>query len=103
MIRYTTDDVKLFNTFYINCDSTINIVIFQLNRGDGSVEEKSKIKPIKWSFMKKEKCPVKGVMDGAPITQEGICQVYQLIDFLSKEESMYIISIHYFVNYCAIF
>lgn len=40
--------------------------------------------------MKKEKCPVKGVMDGAPITQEGICQVYQLIDFLSKEESMYI-------------
>lgn len=41
--------------------------------------------------MKKEKCPVKGVMDGAPITQEGICQVYQLIDFLSKEESMHIL------------
>jgi len=59
-------------------------------RGDCSVEEKSKTKPIKWSFMKKDKCPVKGVMDGAPITQEGICQVYQLIDFLSKEESMYL-------------
>lgn len=40
--------------------------------------------------MKKEKCPVKGVMDGAPITQEGICQVYQLIDFLSQEESVYL-------------
>lgn len=33
-------------------------------------------------------------MDGAPITQEGICQVYQLIDFLSKEESMHFL---YFV------
>jgi len=64
-------------------------------RGDGSVEEKSKIKPIKWSFMKKDKCSVKGVMDGAPITQEGICQVYQLIDFLSQKESMYL----YFVLY----
>lgn len=45
--------------------------------------------------MKKDKCSVKGVMDGAPITQEGICQVYQLIDFLSQEESMYL----YFVLY----
>lgn len=34
---------------------------------------------------------MKGVMDGAPITQEGICQVYQLIDFLSQEERMYIL------------
>ncbi|KAL5244525.1 hypothetical protein ACI65C_011935 [Semiaphis heraclei] len=59
-----------------------------IKEGDCSVEEKSKIKPIKWSFMKKEKCSVKGVMDGAPITQEGICQVYQLIDFLSKEENI---------------
>ncbi|XP_025416774.1 rho GTPase-activating protein 19 isoform X2 [Sipha flava] len=59
-----------------------------IKEGDCSIEEKSKIKPIKWSFMKKEKCPVKGVMDGAPITQEGICQVYQLIDFLSQEENV---------------
>jgi len=64
-------------------------------RGECTVEEKSKIKPIKWSFMKKDKCSVKGVMDGAPITQEGICQVYQLIDFLSKEESMCL----YFILY----
>jgi len=64
-------------------------------RGECTIEEKSKIKPIKWSFMKKDKCSVKGVMDGAPITQEGICQVYQLIDFLSKEESMYF----YFILY----
>ncbi|XP_050545076.1 rho GTPase-activating protein 19 isoform X2 [Daktulosphaira vitifoliae] len=59
-----------------------------IKEGDNIVEEKSKIKPIKWSFLKKDKYPVKGVMDGAPITQEGICQVYQLIDFLSQEENI---------------
>ena len=26
-------------------------------------------------------------MEGAPLTQEGICQVYQLIEFLGKEQS----------------
>lgn len=26
-------------------------------------------------------------MEGAPLTQEGICQVYQLIEFLKKEQS----------------
>jgi hypothetical protein len=28
-------------------------------------------------------------MEGAPLTQEGICQVYQLIEFLSRECSKY--------------
>lgn len=28
-------------------------------------------------------------MEGAPLTQEGICQVYQLIEFLKKEQSMF--------------
>jgi len=71
---------------------------FLISRGDCSVEEKSKIKPIKWSFMKKDKCSVKGVMDGAPITQEGICQVYQLIDFLSQKESEYLYVVHLFTK-----
>jgi hypothetical protein len=36
-------------------------------------------------------------MEGAPLTQEGICQVYQLIEFLGKEQSnahmnLYIVS-----------
>nr|XP_023013315.1 rho GTPase-activating protein 19 [Leptinotarsa decemlineata] len=49
--------------------------------------EKGKLK--KWNlapFFKKAK--FRGVMEGAPLTQEGICQVYQLIEFLKKEENM---------------
>lgn len=49
--------------------------------------------------MKKDKCSVKGVMDGAPITQEGICQVYQLIDFLSQEESMFYVKSYIYIIY----
>lgn len=29
----------------------------------------------------------KGVMEGAPLTQEGVCQVFQLIHYLNKENS----------------
>ncbi|KAG5885773.1 hypothetical protein JTB14_031209 [Gonioctena quinquepunctata] len=49
--------------------------------------EKGKLK--RWNlvpFSKKSK--LRGVMEGAPLTQEGICQVYQLIEFLKKEDSM---------------
>ena len=52
--------------------------------------EKTKSRLQKWVFVpfsKKGKCATKGVMEGAPLTQEGICQVYQLIEFLSKEQS----------------
>ncbi|XP_044738330.1 rho GTPase-activating protein 19 [Chrysoperla carnea] len=49
------------------------------------ISEKAKFK--KWGlFPKKSKC--RGVMEGAPLTQEGICQVYQLIEFLSKEPNI---------------
>ncbi|PNF26274.1 hypothetical protein B7P43_G02660 [Cryptotermes secundus] len=53
--------------------------------------EKARSRLQKWGFVpfsKKGKCAVKGVMEGAPLTQEGICQVYQLIDFLSKEQNI---------------
>lgn len=30
-------------------------------------------------------------MDGAPLTQEGICQVYQLIEYLGKEPSKFVL------------
>lgn len=33
----------------------------------------------------------KGVMDGAPLTQEGICQAYQLIEFLKQEQSVFVL------------
>lgn len=50
------------------------------------LNDKSKFK--KWnlvSFGKKPK--LRGIMEGAPLTQEGICQVYQLIEFLKNEQS----------------
>ncbi|KAG8227737.1 hypothetical protein J437_LFUL008381, partial [Ladona fulva] len=50
--------------------------------------DKAKNRALKWNllpFSKKSKTQSKGVMEGAPLTQEGICQVYQLIEFLSKE------------------
>lgn len=49
--------------------------------------DKSKLR--KWglsAFGKKVK--TKGVSEGTPLTQEGICQVYQLIEFLKKEQNI---------------
>lgn len=51
--------------------------------------DKNKLK--KWSlvpFNKKTTTKNRGIMEGAPLTQEGICQVYQLIEFLKKEQSL---------------
>ncbi|KAF5302710.1 hypothetical protein FQR65_LT08452 [Abscondita terminalis] len=44
----------------------------------------------KWSFIpfNKKNKSIRGIMDGIPLTQEGICQVYQLIEFLKKEQSI---------------
>lgn len=71
---------KWFFSQTIN-QSLNNWVLFFSNE---CVAEKAKFK--KWSlFPKKSKS--RGVMEGAPLTQEGICQVYQLIEFLSKEPS----------------
>nr|CAD7407709.1 unnamed protein product [Timema cristinae] len=55
------------------------------------VTEKSKFRPLKWGlvpFKRGNKCPSKGIMEGVPLTQEGICQVYQLIEFLSREHNI---------------
>ncbi|XP_071448034.1 uncharacterized protein RhoGAP54D [Hetaerina americana] len=56
-----------------------------------SASDKVKSRALKWNllpFAKKSKSQSKGVMEGAPLTQEGICQVYQLIEYLSKEQSI---------------
>ncbi|XP_046385597.1 uncharacterized protein LOC124155638 isoform X3 [Ischnura elegans] len=56
-----------------------------------SASDKVKSRILKWNllpFSKKSKAQSKGVMEGAPLTQEGICQVYQLIEYLSKEQSI---------------
>ena len=36
--------------------------------------------------MKKSK--VRGVMDGVPLTQEGVCQVYQIIEYLGRPHNI---------------
>ncbi|KAK4883467.1 hypothetical protein RN001_006786 [Aquatica leii] len=62
--------------------------VMDLSTDDDALLERTKWK--KWSFIpfnKKTKSN-KGIMDGIPLTQEGICQVYQLIEFLKKEQSI---------------
>ncbi|KAJ8962003.1 hypothetical protein NQ314_005785 [Rhamnusium bicolor] len=58
--------------------------VLDLNTDDNECfTDKGRMK--KWAlvpFGKKSKS--RGVMEGAPLTQEGICQVYQLIEFLKK-------------------
>lgn len=48
--------------------------------------EKSKIK--KWNIVPfNKKLKLRGIMEGLPLTQEGICQVYQLIEYLKSGDS----------------
>merc|ERR1719270_1531612 len=35
-----------------------------------------------------KKSKVKGVMDGVPLTQEGVCQVYQIIEYLGRSHNI---------------
>ncbi|KAG8323717.1 Rho GTPase-activating protein 19 [Homalodisca vitripennis] len=63
--------------------------VLDLNTDDcDSQPEKSKLRSVKWSFVpftKKTKPPGK-TSEGPQLTKDGISQVYQLIEFLSKEE-----------------
>lgn len=58
--------------------------------------DKSKLK--KWNLVPFGKRKLRGVMDGAPLTQEGICQAYQLIEFLRKEQSIHM-SLFVFISF----
>ncbi|RZC31864.1 RhoGAP domain containing protein, partial [Asbolus verrucosus] len=62
--------------------------VLDLNTDENEgLSDKNKLK--KWCivpFNKKSKS--RGIMEGAPLTQEGICQVYQLIEFLKKEQNI---------------
>ncbi|KAJ8985780.1 hypothetical protein NQ317_014433 [Molorchus minor] len=49
--------------------------------------EKGKLKKLNSLLPFGRKLKNRGVMEGAPLTQEGICQVYQLIEFLRKEQT----------------
>ncbi|XP_017779598.1 PREDICTED: rho GTPase-activating protein 19 [Nicrophorus vespilloides] len=61
--------------------------VLDLNTDENdALVDKTKLK--KWSVLPFRKSKSRGVMDGAPLTQEGICQVYQLIEFLKKEPNI---------------
>jgi len=43
---------------------------------------------LKKAFTPMKKAKAKGVMDGVPLTQEGVCQVYQIIEFLGRPHNI---------------
>ncbi|XP_034235007.1 uncharacterized protein LOC117641630 isoform X1 [Thrips palmi] len=58
---------------------------------DGVSEKSGKFRPMKWSFTpfaKKSKPVNRPVTEGVTLTQEGISQVYQLIQWLSLEQNV---------------
>ena len=48
----------------------------------------SRIKKAFSTPMSISKKKVKGVMDGVPLTQEGVCQVYQIIEYLGRPHNI---------------
>jgi len=54
---------------------------------EGEKQEKEPKKKKAFSTPMKPKKP-KGVMEGAPLTSEGACQVYQIIEFLGRESNI---------------
>lgn len=61
--------------------------VLDLHTDDENMPEKGKAK--KWNFVPfSKKYKNRGIMEGAPLTQEGICVVYQLIEYLKKESNI---------------
>ncbi|XP_019879645.1 rho GTPase-activating protein 19-like isoform X2 [Aethina tumida] len=58
--------------------------LLDLNTDDDYPTDKNKQK--KWPFSRSRK--TKNLTEGPPLTQEGICQVYQLIEFIKKDENI---------------
>jgi len=48
-------------------------------------EKESKVKK---AFTPMKKRSTKGVMDGVPLTQEGVCQVYQIVEYLGRTHNI---------------
>ncbi|XP_063913010.1 rho GTPase-activating protein 19 isoform X3 [Zophobas morio] len=73
--------------FHILVRMHLSFLLDQTTDDNECLSDKSRLK--KWSlvpFNKKSKS--RGVLEGAPLTHEGICQVYQLIEFLKKEQNI---------------
>ncbi|XP_049820684.1 rho GTPase-activating protein 19-like isoform X4 [Aethina tumida] len=59
--------------------------LLDLNTDDSDYPT-DKNKQKKWPFSRSRK--TKNLTEGPPLTQEGICQVYQLIEFIKKDENI---------------
>jgi len=51
-------------------------------------EKQEKESRVKKAFTPMKKKTNKGVMDGVPLTQEGVCQVYQIIEYLGRSHNI---------------
>jgi len=51
-------------------------------------EKQDKQNKMKKAFTPMKKKSVKGVMDGMPLTTEGVCQVYQIIEYLGRKHNI---------------
>ncbi|KAK9878393.1 hypothetical protein WA026_021701 [Henosepilachna vigintioctopunctata] len=62
--------------------------VLDSNTDDGECpSDKTKLK--KWKLVPfGKKCKLVDAVNGAPLTREGICQVYQLIEYLQKEQNI---------------
>ncbi|XP_044263140.1 rho GTPase-activating protein 19 isoform X4 [Tribolium madens] len=72
--------------FHILVRMHLSFLLDQATNEHEPLSEKTRLK--KWSLVPFNKKKSKGALDGAPLTQEGICQVYQLIEFLKKEQNI---------------
>ncbi|XP_008198135.1 rho GTPase-activating protein 19 isoform X2 [Tribolium castaneum] len=72
--------------FHILVRMHLSFLLDQATNEHETLSEKNRLK--KWSLVPFNKKKSKGALDGAPLTQEGICQVYQLIEFLKKEQNI---------------
>ncbi|XP_057658455.1 rho GTPase-activating protein 19-like [Diorhabda carinulata] len=73
--------------FFILIRMHLSFLLDTQTDDNDSVAEKGRIK--KWNlvpFSKKSK--LRNVMEGAPLTQEGVCQIFHLIEFLKNEDSI---------------
>jgi hypothetical protein len=74
--------------FHILVRMHLSFLLDQTTDDECVSDKNNKLK--KWSLIpfNKKLSKSRGMMEGVPLTQEGICQVYQLIEFLRKEQNI---------------
>jgi hypothetical protein len=55
---------------------------------EAKTEKETVDSKLKKAFTPMKKAKARGVMDGVPLTQEGVCQVYQIVEFLGRPHNI---------------